>query len=175
MPSHIAFLRAVNLGHHRRAPRSELRAALVEAGFDEVDTFRTSGNVVLRARGADGRIARAIEEALARRLGFSVDVYLRSADDLRRLILQASRVASSGGRLQVAFLRAPPVTAERDQVLARSTEDDLLAFGERELLWVRRQATGQSDLNLRAIERLVGPWTMRTMDTVSRIVSRYFD
>jgi uncharacterized protein (DUF1697 family) len=175
MPTHVAFLRAINLGGQRRAPRSELLAALEEGGFDEVDTFRASGNVVLSGHGGEKRIVRAIEEALAERLGFSVEVYLRSVAELRRLISETAAVMPGSGQLQVAFLRAAPDATARDQVLARATDHDLLAFGRRELLWLRRRPAGRSDLNLRAIERSVGPWTMRTMDTVSQIVARYFD
>lgn len=175
MPSHVAFLRAVNLGAHRQAPRAELLAALERAGFDSVDTFRASGNVVLEGRGSERRIARTIEEALLARLAFSVEVYLRSAEELRRLTSEAPSVLPGPGKLQVAFLRTPPAAAARDEVLARSTEHDMLSFRWRELLWLRRPPAGRSDLNLRAIERRVGPWTMRTMDTVSQIVARYFD
>jgi hypothetical protein len=31
----------------------------------------------------------------------------------------------------------------------------------------------RSQLNLRAIERLVGPWTMRTLEAVEQVVTRY--
>lgn len=178
MPSHVAFLRAVNLGGHRSAPRAELRGALEAAGFSQVDTFRASGNVVLTARGGERRIGQAIEETLAGRLGFSVVVYLRSARELRRLIDHAAGMRPApapGGKLQVAFLRASPSAPEREEVLRRSTDDDLLAFSDREMLWLRRQPAGRSALNLRALEKLIGPWTMRTMDTVTQIVVRYFD
>ena len=155
-----------------------MRAALEASGFSQVDTFRASGNVVLTARGGEQRIARAIEDALAARLGFSVEVDLRSGPELRRLIDHAAAMPSapaSAGKLQVAFLKARPAAAARERVLSRATDDDLLVFSDRELLWLRRYAAGRSALNLRAIENLIGPWTMRTMDTVTQIVARYFD
>jgi uncharacterized protein (DUF1697 family) len=174
MPTHAAFLRAINLGGHRRALRAELLAALEDAGFYEVNTFRASGNVVLGARGGERRIVRAIQAALAGRLGFPVDVYLRSFEELRRLIAAAEALPQPGGRLQVAFLSSRPSAAVQEEVLAHASEADLLSFGERELLWLRRPPGAHSDLNLRAIERLTGPWTMRTIDTVSGLVTRYF-
>jgi uncharacterized protein (DUF1697 family) len=177
MPSHVAFLRAVNLGARRRAPQAELRAALEQAGFEGVQTFQASGNVVFEARADERAIVHQVERALADRLGFPVEVYLRSIDELRHLISQAERLGGEqtpAGALQVAFLKAAPGAGQRNEVLARATEHDLLAFAERELLWLRRRPADRSELNLRAIEQLIGPWTMRTLDTVSRIAARYF-
>jgi hypothetical protein len=74
----------------------------------------------------------------------------------------------------VAFLRARAPAEVQEEVLTQATEADLLSFGERELLWLRRPPGGSSVLDLRAIERLTGPWTMRTMDTVGGLFTRYF-
>jgi uncharacterized protein (DUF1697 family) len=179
MPTHAAFLRAVNLGGRRRALSSELRAALQDAGFDEVSTFRASGNVVLASRATERRLAAVIEEALAQRLGFSVEVYVRSAEELRGVIERGTSVAQQADASvtagQVGFLRGAPSKAKQAQVLGYATEHDRLAVGDRELLWLRRHDAPRFDLNLRAIERLIGPWTMRTMETITQIVSRYFD
>ena len=47
MPSHVAFLRAVNVGG-RFVRMAELRAALEAAGFTDVETHLQSGNVRVR-------------------------------------------------------------------------------------------------------------------------------
>jgi uncharacterized protein (DUF1697 family) len=56
MARHAAFLRAVNLGRHRKASSQVLREAFEAEGFEDVATFRTSGNVVFDgpSRRADG-------------------------------------------------------------------------------------------------------------------------
>ena len=46
MPTHAAFLRAVNLGAKRKVSGDRLRSILERAGMSEVAPFRTSGNVV---------------------------------------------------------------------------------------------------------------------------------
>ena len=49
MPSYVAFLRAVNVGG-RFVKMAELRAALEDAGFTDVETHIQSGNVFVRSR-----------------------------------------------------------------------------------------------------------------------------
>ena len=49
MPDHAAFLRGINLGHHRRVGKADLRACFEGIGFGEVGTFRASGNVLFAA------------------------------------------------------------------------------------------------------------------------------
>jgi uncharacterized protein (DUF1697 family) len=75
--THAAFLRAVNLGGHRRASRPELRAVFAGLGLDGVQTFRASGNVVFATDASECELVPSIERAPARELGFAVTVYLR--------------------------------------------------------------------------------------------------
>ena len=60
MPTFIAFLRAVNVGK-RKYPMAELREALTDAGFAEVETHIQTGNVMfptsLRSREEGDRSA----------------------------------------------------------------------------------------------------------------------
>jgi uncharacterized protein (DUF1697 family) len=174
-PTHGAFLRAVNLGGHRRVSNEELRGALEQAGLSSVKTFRASGNAVFA--GGKNDVQDVIERALAARFGFTVPVYLRSAAQLQALVetdpFPDARSRPSR-KLQVALLERRPSARDRDRVLEHATDDDLLSFGDRELLWLPSTTTRRSALDLRKIETLIGPWTMRTMNTLEEIVSRYF-
>ena len=48
MPSYVVFLRAVNVGG-RFVKMADLRTALEQAGFTEVETHIQSGNVLVRS------------------------------------------------------------------------------------------------------------------------------
>src|SRR5437660_11160872 len=84
MPSHAAFLRGVNLGGRRRVTNAELTAALEAAGFEQVGTFRASGNVVFTSprRASDETLQRRVEEGLERALGYAVRTFVRSAQEV---------------------------------------------------------------------------------------------
>jgi uncharacterized protein (DUF1697 family) len=95
------------------AKMPELKRAFEQAGFEDVQTLLTSGNVVFNARGGSERaIARKAEAAMAQHLGRSFVTFIRSVDQLRQL-LQTSPYAAYRPRPRskrvVTFLHEPPV------------------------------------------------------------------
>ena len=178
MSSFAAFLRGINVGGHR-VGGDELRGVFEALGFTDVATFRASGNVIFRpADEPAGDMAAMIEEALGEALGYEVPVFLRTGAEVRAIAAHqpfpAELVERSKGKLQVSMLATKPTRRARKDVLALATDEDRLAFGDRELYWLPRGGTQESDLDLKAIERLVGMTTMRTMGTVEQIAAKYF-
>ena len=173
---YAAFLRAVNLGRNRRVTSARLKSLFEEAGAEEVATFRTSGNVVFEA---PRDIARALEKHLERELGHEVVIFLRTAKELKEIATHEpfppQQVEASKGKLQVSLLDKKPAAATRKKVLALATEQDPLAFGERELYWLPSGGTMESELDRQAIDKLLGPTTMRTKGTVELLAAKFFD
>jgi uncharacterized protein (DUF1697 family) len=57
-------------------------------GFDNVRTYLQSGNVLFESLDQDpGRLSSKISENISAKFGFSVNVILRTSDELRRIIL----------------------------------------------------------------------------------------
>ena len=172
---YAAFLRAVNLGRNRRVTSAELREIFEDAGAEEVATFRTSGNVVFEA---PRDMAAKIEKALEAALGYDVGVFTRTSRELGEIAeaqpFKPAQLEASKGKLQVSMLSAKPSAAKRKQVLALATDDDPLAFGNRELFWLPSGGTLESALDRKAIDKLLGPTTMRTKGTVEQLAAKFF-
>lgn len=178
MPRYAAFLRGINISN-RRVKNEALRLCCEQMGFVDVAIFRTSGNVIL---GADGsaeaeEVARRIEAGLADSLGFEVPVFLRTAAQVRAIAghepFDAELVEASAGKLQVALLPATPRTAARKRALSLATAEDRLTIRARELYWLPSGKMSDSKLNLKALEPLLGPWTMRTKGTIEQIAAKH--
>jgi uncharacterized protein (DUF1697 family) len=107
-----------------------------------------------------------------------VAVFLRTASEIRALADQQPfgrpLLANSKGKLQVVMLSAKPPTRARKEVLALATDEDRLAFGDRELYWLPSGGTRDSALDFRAIEKLLGSTTMRTKGTIEVMAAKYF-
>jgi uncharacterized protein (DUF1697 family) len=179
MARYAAFLRAVNLGSTRKAGSEQLRALFEGLGLEDVATFRTSGNVVFdTGREAEAKLTERIERGLADELGFDVVIFLRSAREIRAIAerepFPASAVEASKGKLQVMLLAAKPTKQLQNDVLALATEEDRLAFGERELYWLPSGGTQRAALDLKAIGKLIGPSTTRTMGTIELMAAKFF-
>jgi uncharacterized protein (DUF1697 family) len=119
---YAAFLRGVMPGNPAMA---DLKRAFEAAGFTEVSTLLSSGNVVFTApAAASASLERRAEAAMAKRLGHAFLTIVRPVDRLRKLIAADpySRfdIAPDAKRI-VTFLRKvpgtmPPLPLERDRV-----------------------------------------------------------
>ncbi|HZV75628.1 MAG TPA: DUF1697 domain-containing protein [Conexibacter sp.] len=174
-----AFLRGMNLGR-RRITNDDLRVQVEALGFEDVRTFRASGNVILSAP-ADASIAdvaQRLEAGLGEALAYDVPVFARSAEQLRAIAafapFEADAVAASNGKLQVMLLTAAPAAAARKEALALATATDRLAIEGTELYWLPSGGLLESPLDLKALAQLVGPTTTRTKGTIDLIAAKHF-
>jgi uncharacterized protein (DUF1697 family) len=172
---YAAFLRGVNVGRNHRVSSAELKSMFEELGADDVATFRSSGNVVFEA---PRDMARNIEQHLEKTLGYEVAIFLRTEKELKQIAAHrpfpAKEVEASKGKLQVSMLGKKPTAAVRKKALALATDQDRLAFGERELYWLPSGGTLESKLDRKALDKLLGPTTMRTKGTVELLAEKYF-
>jgi uncharacterized protein (DUF1697 family) len=179
MSEYAAFLRGINVGTAHRVGSAELRGCFEDLGLSDVATFRASGNVAFDGDGASaGELCGRIEEALESALGYDVSVFLRTAAQIRGIAAQdrfsKAQLEGSKGKLQVALLKEKPAAGARKSVLGLATDDDALAFGEQELYWLPSGGTADSDLDLKAIGKVLGVMTMRTKGTVEQMAAKFF-
>jgi uncharacterized protein (DUF1697 family) len=87
MARYIALLRGINVGGHKKVPMADLRAALADAGFEDVKTYVQSGNVALTAKErSPAKVGRRVEQAIEKAFGFDVAVVVRSREEIAALI-----------------------------------------------------------------------------------------
>lgn len=163
---HVALLRGINVGGHRRVPMGDLKATFERLGFLEVGTYIQSGNVVF---GADAPERGSIEQAIERDFGFPVDVMLRSAGEWLTLAPRnpyLTQAAANGTKVHVAFLHHEPDPARLDALRARSSGQDIWECSGRELYMHTPNGLGQSRLDLAPLRQ---PVTLRNWRTVQAI------
>jgi uncharacterized protein (DUF1697 family) len=179
MSEFAAFLRGINVGKAHRVGGGDLRSCFEELGLSGVATFRASGNVVFDGDGGSAdELGARIEAGLEAALGYEVAVFVRTAGEVREIAAREpfarTKVDGSKGKLQVSLLAAKPAPGARKSVLAHASDDDALAFGDRELYWLPGGGTLDSELDLKAIGKLLGAMTMRTKNTVDQMAAKYF-
>jgi uncharacterized protein (DUF1697 family) len=109
MQRYAAFLRGVM---PMNAKMPELKKAFEAAGFEDVKTVLSSGNVVFGARAAsDDSLQRKAEAAMKKHLGHPFLAIVRPVDDLREILAsdpyRAFRLSPRAKRV-VTFLRGDP-------------------------------------------------------------------
>lgn len=72
MPSHVALLRGINVGGHRRVPMPALRDVVIALGHADVSTYIQSGNVLFTPAGTATAttLATQLEQAIEEAFGF---------------------------------------------------------------------------------------------------------
>ena len=174
MARHIVLLRGINLPRHKRVSMPELRAALEDAGFDDVKTYVQSGNVVLSSRASSKTVAQKVGTIIADRFGLEVDVVVRTKDELAKVVARDpfEKAASEPKRYQVTFLDAEPDAEALAKLEAAATGGERLVASGRELYTWHPAGIGRSKLAaLLAGPRLGVTATARNWTTVTTLLA----
>ena len=119
------MLRAVNVGR-RRVPMPALRELLGDAGFEDVQTYVQSGNVVLRSQDPAPAVAERCRALISERFGFDVPVVSRTEAELAAVLEHDpfAAIATDPKRYWVSFLDSelPQEAHERLEALTRGEE-----------------------------------------------------
>jgi len=177
MPRRIAFLRAINVGGHV-VTMATLRGHFEKLGFDEVETFINSGNVIFTTSAKnDAALERKIEAHLEKALGYEVKTFLRSEAELAAIAryqpFAEARIAAAP-TLCVGFLGAPLDAAAQKLLMAMKSEIDDFHVHGRELYWLctRRQSDSKFS-NARFERALKLSATFRGITTITRLAEKY--
>jgi uncharacterized protein (DUF1697 family) len=173
----IAFLRAINVGGHTVTMES-LRRHFEALGFDDVETFIASGNVIFTSGGRNaGALERKIESRLHAALGFEVRTFVRTDAEVRTIARYqpfAPSEVQSAGAFCVGFLGAPLDPPAKRMLLALQTEDDTLHAHGREVYWLCRTKQSESKFSNALLEKTLNVRaTFRGVNTVRKLAEKY--
>jgi uncharacterized protein (DUF1697 family) len=174
VPVFVALLRGINVGKHRRVAMADLRAVLAEAGHVDVTTHLQSGNVILetRERRPDA-VERSIEEALRKGLDLDIDVVVRKASDLAKVVKNNPFLGRGAdpATLHVGFLKEKPTAAAARALTGKDFGDDELVLRGAELYLRYPGGYGRSKMTGAVFERVLRtPVTVRNWKVVNKLV-----
>ena len=176
MRRYFALLRGINVGGHR-VKMDRLRELVEVLGFEQVETFIASGNVIFSSTSRDvhameERIARQLQEAL----GYEVPTHIRSQSELESIAtFESSEPAPTDQSVYVIFLPEAAGVELRRSLDNLSTDTDRFEFAGREAYWLIRGKLSESPLFGKDLTKLAGgmPTTTRNMNTIRRLVAKY--
>lgn len=170
MARYAGLLRGVSPSNAKMA---ELARSFEDAGFEQVATVLSSGNVVFGARAASAAsLEKRAEAAMAARLGRAFPTIVRPVDRLREILATdpyASTRLPTGAKRIVTFLRRAP-TASLALPITRDGATIVAATGAEVYTAYVPSEKGAAFMTL--IEETFGvEVTTRTWDTVAKIVA----
>lgn len=171
MTSHVALLRAINVGGVS-VPMERLRTLATDLGWVDVATHLATGNLLLTtSESADtvaGRLSRALRGEFAREVPVLVRTPAQLADAVERV--RPVFPGAEAGRVQVAFLDHDPGPAA-DERLGPFAPDEHVHLGS-ELALHYPHGLARSRLTTAVIERrLAVVATVRGLRTIEGILA----
>jgi uncharacterized protein (DUF1697 family) len=85
MKTYIALLKGINVGGHKKVPMAELRTMLINAGFQNVQTYIQSGNIIFQSSEKTSELETKIENLIASNFGFEVSVIIKTNKELQTI------------------------------------------------------------------------------------------
>ncbi|WP_407541300.1 DUF1697 domain-containing protein [Deinococcus radiomollis] len=169
---HVALLRGINVGGHRKVGMAALKALCLGLGYEDVQTYLQSGNVVFRAANSS---AVELEAALERNLGFPVGVMVRDGGQWRRALADnpyAFQAAADGSKVHLALLSAEPDAEGLASLQAVPTGPDCWTLLGRTLYLDLPNGAGRTRLDHATLERRLGVRvTVRNWKTVEALAA----
>ena len=166
------FLRAVNLAG-RRLTMADFKRALEAAGYPQAQTVAATGNAVISAKSADGKLEAAMETALAATLGQATEVFVRDAAALAAIVAGnpfPKMARDDPSHLVVVFLKGEAGAAEVAALRGKISGPEEVAAGPGCLYASYPDDIGHSKLTAAMIERaLKVRGTARNWNTVGKM------
>jgi uncharacterized protein (DUF1697 family) len=174
--THLALLRAVNVGGRAAVAMADLRAVAEAAGLSGARTLLRSGNLLFESAGpGPAALERRLEAALARQLGLKTDVFVRTAAEWGEVVARnplRDAARRDPAHLVVMVLRDAPGAPAVRALQAAVQGPELARAHGRELYVAYPAGIGRSRLTAAVIERALGTrGTARNWNTVTKLAA----
>ena len=175
MNSWIALLRGVNVTGRNMISMELLRDICVTLKLRNPRTYIQSGNVVFGSPETDpAKLAARLGSAIEKRCGFRPSVMLRTADEMRDVVMRnpyAARQNIDPGKFAVFFMASQPHPEVSNKVMAINVGGEEIRVDGRELYIYFPDGQGKSKLPPILERTLKMPATARNWNTVNKLLA----
>ena len=177
MTIYIALLRGINVGGKNRVKMSELRQAMETIGLGRVQTYIQSGNILFESEEGIESLQNQIKHEIERAFGFSVEIIMRTAEELERIIeccpfsedaISEAESSSEGESLYVSLLQDVPLEEGINKLSAYKSENEDFLIDGQEVYLLFRQSIRNSKL-ANNLQKLGVPSTVRNWKTLNKL------
>ena len=175
MTPQIALLRAINVGGFK-VSMADLRALIIDLGFEDVHTVLSSGNAVFRSKSKTGaELENLLETEFAKRAGRPTEFFVRTAEEWESVIARnpmTDEARRDPGHLLVVVLKRAPTNQEVDALRAAIDGPEVVKAYDKQAYIYYPAGVGQSKLTAKLIEKKLGsPGTGRNWNTVLKLAA----
>jgi uncharacterized protein (DUF1697 family) len=156
-----------------------LKKLFEKMGFENVETFIASGNVVFETKSKSvDSIRKQIETELEKSLGYKVATFIRTTKELKEIAehkpFKESDLDNKQNYLYIGLLENQPDKESQKKALALSDEANEFHFNKTELYWLCRKNFSDSDISGKTLEKALGmETTIRNSTTINKMAVKF--
>ena len=176
MPTHLAFLRAINLGAKRKFPKDAIRTACEDGGFTDVETYINTGNVrVTSSLRSRPKIEGALEAAFLEAAGFEVPTIVFTQAEFAQIGRDADELNARRelSRHYILLLKEPASDAVAAAVEALSTEEHHAVVRGRACHLLLGPGYEDGGVDPLKVEKKLGVATNRNYNVVTTLAKKW--
>jgi uncharacterized protein (DUF1697 family) len=171
---YVALLRGINVGGKNKVDMKQLKAVFETAGMADVRTYINSGNVIFSStvRGKAG-LAELLEDAVAKRFGFRIDVLLRDLRSMRAIVSKMPKQWTNDNTMKcdVMFLKDEVARPSVLRQLRIRSELEDVRYASGAVIW----RVDRKDVTRSGLMKLVGTplykqMTIRNCNTARKLL-----
>jgi uncharacterized protein (DUF1697 family) len=170
MTRYVALLRGINLGPSKKISMPALRQMTERLGYDRVTSYINSGNLIFDSDRDPADLEQEICAAVSGEFGLAVDVCVRSADQLAKVLAANPYPDGDPAKVTVAFLTRPAPATAPERVAALASEHEPFTFAGSEVYVHYGQGQARSKLAQRFADTVGVSCTVRNLRTVAKLV-----
>ncbi len=171
MATYAAFLRGVNLGPNNKISMPALRAMAEDLGYTNVATYINSGNLIITSAKRAATLEREISEAIKDTFGRPIDVAVRTAAQLERIVAENPFPDGNPSQVSVAFVMKAPEATAKDKVASVAKDYEPFTFAGQQVYVNYSQGMGNSKLAERFSAIIGVSSTIRNLRTVEKVLA----
>jgi uncharacterized protein (DUF1697 family) len=169
----IALLRGINVSGRNKIAMPDLCLLCADLGWDSVQSYIQSGNLLFRAGHSPAALETTLEAAIERHFSLSIPVIVRAANAWPAYVAgnpYPGATQREPNLVMLALSKAPPKPEAVAQLRERATAGERIVQAG-DALWIHYSSgAGRSKLSPALLDRLVGsPVTTRNWRTVLKL------
>jgi uncharacterized protein (DUF1697 family) len=172
---YIALLRGINVSGQKSIKMADLSKLCESLHFNNISTYLQSGNIIFKYDISDTSIiADKIKKAIRKKYGFDVDVIVRTAHELEKIIsgnplIQMPNIDAY--KLHITFLQNHPQEQNVSTIEMAKEDNEVFVIKDREVYLYCPNGYGRTKLNNQAFEKkLKTPATTRNWKTAHALL-----
>jgi uncharacterized protein (DUF1697 family) len=172
----IALLRGINVSGRKIAHKADLKRAFESLGFQNVQTYAQSGNVIFDCKRAEtAKMAEYIEDKVSEIFGFSSNVIIKTQRELQQIVENnplVDRANVEPDKLHVTFLSDTPDETVASKLDVSLGQGEMFAIVDKEVYLYCPNGYAKTKLNNAMFEaKLKTLATTRNWKTINKLLA----